>query len=246
MSAFDDPPIRAESAAVFDSTLCDHGPDAAFAQRAPVSLGVVAPIGIDGAEFLKRSATHASNRRNRVDERQQLRYVVGVCADQDCDDGNSVGVYEDVILGVWICAIRGVRASFSPAPTARTDDESTAAYERSNWPVARSLSSNNSCSRSHAPVFCQSSSRRRQVAPEPNPSRVGNWFQRMPVLSTNKMPLSATRSSTRGRPGSLFARGFTTGSKGSISFHSSSSNDRRFHPWTPVVPVPKVNKLPKK
>lgn len=113
--------------------------------------------------------------------------------------------------------------SFSPAPTTRTDGESTAARERSIWPVARNLSSSNSCSWSHTPAFCQSFNRRQQVASEPKPSRVGKWFPRMPVLNTNRMPLSAARSGTRRRPGSLFTRGFAAGSNGSISFHKSSS-----------------------
>lgn len=40
-------------------------------------------------------------------------------------------------------------------------------------PVARNLSSSNSCSWSHTLAFCQSFNRRQQVAPEPKPSRVG-------------------------------------------------------------------------
>ncbi|KWC26457.1 hypothetical protein WL50_07570, partial [Burkholderia ubonensis] len=234
---FDHPTILAETAAMFGPALRDHGFDTALAQRATVSGGIVAAIGVDDAGLLKRSATDTANWWNRINERQQLRDVVGVrasqdCDDgnvvgvrasQDCDDGNAVGVYEDVVLGTRSRAIRGVRASFSPAPTARTDDESTAAYDRSIWPAARNLSSSNSCSWSHTPAFCQSLNRRQQVAPEPKPSRVGKWFQRIPVLNTNRMPLSAARSDTRGRPGSLFARGFAGGSNGSISIHSSSS-----------------------
>lgn len=208
---------------MFGPALRDHGFDTALAQRATVSGGIVTAIGVDDAGLLKRSATDIANWWNRINERQQLRDVVGVCASQDGGDGDAVGVYDDVVLGTRSRAIRGVRASFSPAPTARTDDESTAAYDRSIWPAARNLSSSNSCSWSRTPAFCQSLSRRQQVAPEPKPSRVGKWLQRIPVLNTNRMPLSAARSDTRGRPGSLFARGFTGGSNGSISIHSSSS-----------------------
>ncbi len=173
-----------------------------------MSGGIVATIGVDDAGLLKRSATNAANGWNRINERQQLRDVVGVRASQDRNERNAVGVYEDVVLGTGSRAIGGVRASFSPAPTARTDDESTAAYDRSIWPAARNLSSSNSCSWSHTPAFCQSLNRRQHVAPEPKPRRVGKWFQRIPVLNTNRMPLRAARSDTRGRPGSLFARSF--------------------------------------
>lgn len=223
MRTFDHPAIGTEAATVFGTTLRDHRFDAAFAQCASVPRRIIAPVGIDDLGLLKWSTACTSNRWNRIDQGQQLRDVVIVRAGQDRDDGNAIGIYEDVVLGTRARAIRGVRASFSPAPTARTDDESTAAYERSSCPAARNLSSSNACKRSHTPAFCQSSNRRQQVAPEPKPSWVGKWFQRMPVLSTNRMPLSAARSGTRGRPGSLFARGFTGGSNGSISFHNSSS-----------------------
>ncbi len=203
--------------------LGDHGFDTSLAQRATMSGGVVAAIGVDDAVLPKRSATNAANGWNRINERQQLRDVVGVRASQDHNERNAVGVYEDVVLGTGSRAIRGVRASFSLAPTARTDDESTAAYDRSIWPAARNLSSSNSCSWSHTPAFCQSFNRRRQVAPEPKPRRVGKRFQRIPVLNTNRMPLRAARPDTRGRPGSLFARSFAGGSNGSISIHGSSS-----------------------
>ncbi len=208
---------------MFGPALRDHGPNAALAQRTSVARGIVAAIGVDDAGLLEWSTTDTANRRNCINERQQLRDIVGVRAGQDRDDGNAVGVYEDVALGTRARTTRGVRACFSPAPTARTDDESTAAYDRSIWPAARNLSSSSSCSWSHIPAFCQSFNRRQQVAPESKPSRVGKWFQRIPVLNTNRMRLSAARSETRGRPGSLFARGFAGGSNGSIRIHSSSS-----------------------
>ncbi len=187
MRTFDHPTILAQTTAMPGPALGDHGLDTAFAQRATMSGGIVATIGVDDAGLLKRSATNAANGWNRINERQQLRDVVGVRASQDRNERNAVGVYEDVVLGTGSRAIGGVRASFSPAPTARTDDESTAAYDRSIWPAARNLSSSNSCSWSHTPAFCQSLNRRQHVAPEPKPRRVGKWFQRIPVLNTNRM-----------------------------------------------------------
>lgn len=98
-----------------------------------MQFGIVAAIGVDDFGLLKWSATHAANGWNRVDERQQLGDVVSVRAGQDRADGDSVGVDEDVVLGAWSRAIRGVRTRLSPAPTARIDDESTAAREKSSW-----------------------------------------------------------------------------------------------------------------
>ncbi len=110
MRTFDYPTILAEPAAVFGPALRDHGPDAALTQRTSVSCGIVATIGVDDAGLLKWSATDTTNRRNCINQRQQLRDVVGVRAGQNRDDGNAVGVYEDVVLGTGSRTIRGVRA----------------------------------------------------------------------------------------------------------------------------------------
>jgi hypothetical protein len=165
--------------------------------------GVVATVGVDDLGLAKRSATSAANRRDSVDQRQRLRDIVTVRAGHDHADRNAVRVNEDRVFGPWSCAIVGVRPSFWPAPTARTDDESTAAYEKSSRPDSRSLSSSSPCSLSHTPTpaCCQSCYRRQQVAPEPKPNRVGRWLHRMPVFSTSRMPLSAARSETGSRPG---------------------------------------------
>jgi hypothetical protein len=153
----------------------------------------------------------------------KLGDIIAVRAGQDCADGNAIGIDKDMVLGTWSRAIRGVRASFSPAPTARTDDESTTAREKSSSPASRNLASKSSCKRVHTPAFCQSRRRRQQVEPEPNPNLVDRSRQRMPVLSTNRMPLSAARFETGSRPGYFLRRGFGAGSNGSISAHSSSS-----------------------
>lgn len=223
VSAFDHPSEFAETTAVLGTTSRDHGPDAAFAQPLTMRVGIVAPVGIDDLRLLKRSTAHTADRRDCIDQGQQLRDVVSVCAGQDRTDRSTMGVYEDVVLGTRSRAIRGVRASFSPAPTARTDVESTTACERSIWPTSRNLSSSSACRRSHTPALCQSCSRRQQVAPEPKHNRVGKWFQRVPVFITNRMPFNAARSATRGRPGWSLRRSLGRGSNGSISVYISSS-----------------------
>jgi len=126
---------------VFGAAPGDDGPDVALAKLAAMRIGIVATVGIDDLGLAKRSAACSSNRRDSVDQRQQLGDVVAVRASQDRADRNAVHVDEDVVSGHRSRAIRGVRPSFWPAPTARTDDESTAAYERSSWPDSWSLSS---------------------------------------------------------------------------------------------------------
>ncbi len=142
--------------------------------------------------------------------------------------------------------ISGVRASFWPAPTARTDDESTAEREKSIWSAARSLASNSSWRRSHTPALCQSRSRRQQVAPEPKPSWVGRWFHRMSVLSTNRMLFNVARFGTGNRPGFFVRRGFGGGSNGSMSIHNSLSTIGACIPHDSVAQMLEVNRSPVK
>jgi len=246
VSPLDHPAKFTETTAVLGPALCDHRLDATFAKFPAVWFGVVAAIGVNDFGLPKRPATYAANRRNRIDKRQQLGDIVAVRASQDRGDGDAVCVDEDVVLGTGSRAIRGVRASFSPAPTARTDDESTAAREKSSWPASRNFASSSSCSRSHTPAFCQSRRRRQQVGPEPNPNLIDRSHQRIPVLNTNRMPFSAARSETGRRPGYFLRRGFGGGSKGSINAHSSSSMIGVPIPLLPVVQMAKVNSLPKR
>lgn len=107
---FDHPAILTEPATVFGPALRDHGLDATLTQRTSVSFGIVATIGVDDAGLLKWSTTNTANRRNCINERQQLRDVVDVRAGQDRDDGNAVGVYENVVLGTGARTIPGIRA----------------------------------------------------------------------------------------------------------------------------------------
>ena len=94
------PTIRAESAAVFGPALGSHRLDTATAPGSPMSLGVVASMGVDHARPLNRVATQAANRWNCVDQRQQLHNIVDVRASQDRGERCAVGVGDDVILGL--------------------------------------------------------------------------------------------------------------------------------------------------
>jgi hypothetical protein len=236
VSTLDHPAEFAESAAVFRTAPGDHRFDTARTKPLTMRLGVVTAIRVDDSGLAKRSAAYAANWRDRVDERHQLGNVVAIRASQDGTDGDAIGVDEDVMLRTWSRAIGGVRASFSPAPTARTEDESTAAREKSGSPASRNFASSSSCKALHTPALCQSRKRLQQVGPEPNPSLLERSHQRIPVLNTNRMPFSAARLQTGSRPGYFLRRGFGGGSKGSINAHSSSSMIGAPIPLVPVVP----------
>ncbi len=91
-----------QAAALFRATLCDYRLDAAY----------------------------ATNRRDRVNQRQPLGNVAAIRTGQERADGNAVCVAKEVMFGTRPRAISGVRASFSPAPTARTNEESAATSQR--------------------------------------------------------------------------------------------------------------------
>ena len=160
VSLFNDPSEHAQPNAMFSAASRDHRFDAAFAQSSTMRIAIVAAIGVDDLWSLKWSTARATDRGNRVDERHQLGDVVAVRVAEDSADGNAIDVYKDVVLRTGSQAIRGGRASFSSAPTTRTDRESTATDERSICPASRNLSGSNSCSRSNTPTLRQSFSRR--------------------------------------------------------------------------------------
>ena len=112
-----------------------------------------------------------------------------------------------------LAAIRWIWARGRPPFFAGIDDESTQTRLKSSLLAPRRRRSNSSCNLSQTPASCQSRSRRQQVMPEPQPSSGGKSSHAMPVLSTNRIPLSAARSEMRGRP----PRGFGAGAGRSFS-----------------------------
>jgi hypothetical protein len=98
VSTLDCPAKFAEATAVLGPALCDHRLDAAFAKSPVMWFGVVAAIGVNDFGLLKRLATPAANRRDRIDERQQLGDVVAVRAGQDGTDGDAIRIDEDVMF----------------------------------------------------------------------------------------------------------------------------------------------------
>ena len=223
MCTLDNPTHFAKATAVRVATPGDASGDAALVKHASVFVVVVTAVSVDAARTAQRSSAPAADRHDGLNQRNELGDVVTIGASQDCRDWRSVGVGGEVVLGSGSRSIGGVRTSFSPAPTARIEDESTTTREKSILSTARNLARSTACKRSHTPACCQSRSLRQQLTPEPHLISAGKSRHRIPVFSTNKMPVSAARSGTGLRPGYLKRRGFAGGSSGSISAHSSSS-----------------------
>lgn len=198
--AFDDPAKDAQTAAVWCAALGEHGNDALCTQPVAMRLGVVAAIALEDTGATSRTAAAPADRRQRGDQRIQLRDVIDVRRRHLRDERDTPRIGDDVVLGARLAAIGWVRSSFFPPRNARTDELSTTVQRWSSRPRRRSSASKVSCNRCHTPVRCQRTKRRQQVLPEPQPIWRGNICQGIPDRRTNKMPVRIARSGMGVRP----------------------------------------------
>ena len=117
-------------------------------------------------------------------------------------------------------AVGRVRAAELAPFWAGTDALSSEHRPQSIAFAVPSRSSSTRWSLAHTPALCQSRKRRQQVMPQPQPISWGSIAQGMPLWSTNRMPASALRSSTGGRP--PFGLGRCGGNSGATTAHSLS------------------------
>jgi hypothetical protein len=217
------PAVDAQSAAVFGPTLRQDWDNMSLTQLAAVGLGVIGPVPLDTIRTAARPSTLACNRRDRIDQRQQLRDVVAI-GGRDLDrQGDALCIRDQMVLGARFASIRGIWAGLGPPKTARIESESTNVREKSIWSAPRSSRSKTLWTWLQTPASCQSRRRRQQVIPLPQPISLGRRSHWMPLLRTNKMPVSTARLARGFRPGYRNRR-FFTGSKGLINSHSRSSN----------------------
>ena len=225
--AFHDPARFAEAAAVLGVAARDLGRDAACGQGMAVRIGIVSPVGLNEGGFRARTSRLSGDRRHGLDQRQKLRDVVSVGLREDDAQRNALGIREEVVFRARTAAIGWVRSSFFPAPTARMEEESAIAREKSILSAPRSWESSARCSRSQTPASCQACSLRQQVMPLPQPISFGSISQGIPERRTKRMPVSAWRSEIGLRPGYRFRRRLGGGNRGSIIFHNRSSTKGR-------------------
>ena len=167
-----------------------------------------------------RSTARAFYGRDRV---HQWNGQVGVVDIRRCMlDGQwrTSSISNQMAFRTVFPTVGGIGAGLCPPKSARVEQLSIAAVDQS-MPSAFPSSFRNRCQIfSHTPAMCQSRNRRQQVIPEPQPISCGRSSHWMPVRKTNRIPVSAARSGTRGRPPLGFGR--SGGRSGSIRFHSSS------------------------
>jgi hypothetical protein len=152
------------------------------------------------------SAAWPDDRRDGVDEREQLRRVVGVGRGEADGEWDAIAVDDEVVLGAGLASINWVRAGLLAPLLARTLRLSRLARDQSIAAASPNQLSSVSCNCAHTPASCQSRRRRQQVQPLPQLNSLGNSRQGHPVRSTKTMPPRAARSATRGRPPWGFGR----------------------------------------
>jgi hypothetical protein len=243
--AFHDPPRAPEPTAMGRAALGELGVNPAAMQRVAMRLRIVAPVALNQPRLAHGPTPTAAEWRNRVDQWQELGDVVAVRGGQQGRQRDAVRLGENVVLRPRLTAIGWVRSSFFPPRSARTEPLSTRARVRSNWPRRRNSARSTACSRRQTPARCHRTSRRQQVLPEPQPISFGSICHGSPLRKTNRMPVKAARSGTRGRPMVFHRRRGGFGRSGAIRFHRASSIKRwdmcdrlrRGHTTVPIRPL---------
>ena len=221
--ALNDPARAAQPAPVRRPALGELAVDPASMQRIAMRLRIVAAVTLDQAGFAPRATGASAQRRNGVDQRQQLGNVVPVGAGEQRRQRDPARLGENMVLRPRLTAIGWVRSSFFPPRSARIEALSTRARPKSNWPRWRNSPSSTACSRRQTPARCQRTNRRQQVLPDPHPISFGSICQGIPLRNTNTIPVNAARSGTRGRPMAFRRRRGGFGNSGSIRLHKASS-----------------------
>jgi hypothetical protein len=104
-AALDDPAVAAQPGAVRDAAAGDPRSDAAGAQLAAVDVVVVAAVGEQLPWAPAGPAASASDRRHRVDQRDELGDVVPVAAGEADGQRDAAGVADQVVLGARAPAV---------------------------------------------------------------------------------------------------------------------------------------------
>jgi hypothetical protein len=101
--------------------------DAHGAQQTAVLVVVVAAVGVDSLWPAQGAATSAADRRDRLDERQELSDVVAVAAGESDSQRQPVRVADQVMLGAGPGTVDRARAGQVPPFRALICEPSTQA-----------------------------------------------------------------------------------------------------------------------
>ena len=224
--AFDDPARAAEATAVRRAAFGELSVNASAVEDIAVRLGIIPTVALHEGGLAPWTPRPAAQRRDAVHQRQQLGDVVPVGAGEEGRQRDPVGFGKNVVLRSRLTAIGWVRSSFFPPRSARIEALSTRARAKSNWPRWCKSASNTAWSRRQTPARCHRTSRRQHVLPDPHPISFGSICHGIPLRNTNRIPVNAARSGTRGRPMAFQRRRGGFGNSGSIRVQRASSIKR--------------------
>ncbi len=218
--ALHDPAMPSQALAALDAAPSNAIPDPSFAQTLMAARQIIGLVGVKLCGALAGSAAALAHRRHGIDQLVEGAAVVNVCRGDPQGERDAPGIGDNVAPGPGSAAIGRIGASLLAPLFAGTDALSTQARLQSIACAPPKRSSRTRCNRFQTPPACQSRSRRQHVIPDPQPISRGSISQGMPLFSTNRMPVSAARCGTGGRP--PFGLGRSGGSSGSITVHKSS------------------------
>jgi hypothetical protein len=186
-----DPPVDTEAGAVRAAPAADDRLDAFDPNLAAVAVVVVAPVGVQRGGAAARTTRPAADRRDLVEQRQQLGDVVAVSTGQADRQRDPVGVGEDMVFGARPRVVDRARTGFGPPLSARTWELSITALDQSSRSAPCSSASSSSCSRCHT----RPDASRAAAASRSSPSRTPT-----PAAGTPTGSRYATRTRSRTAP----------------------------------------------
>ena len=225
MGPFHHPTVLPKTVLGFDASSRDPRLDATISART-AAPGIIVPfVGVQLGRTESRTTPRASNGRDAIQQVFQNFGIVNIGGRQQQSQRNALSIDEKMMFRARFAFVRRVGTGLVAPFFAATVAESTAARLQSICPARPNLSKSRWCNRSQRPALCHSFSRRQQVMPLPQPISLGSISQGMPLRRTNRMPVNAARSDTRGRP--PFGFGFSGGNRGAICSQSLSSRSGR-------------------
>ena len=177
----------------------------------------------------------ANDRRDGIDEREQLRCVVRVGFGKPNVQWDAAAVDDEVVLRSRLTAVHRIAPGLLAPLLARTLTLSRLARFQSMAAASPNQLRRVSCSWCQTPASCQSRSRRQHVVPLPQPSSRGSSRQGQPVRKTKTMPPSAARCRTLGRPPFSWASPSATGVRWLPRGRRGQGMTRS---WLAIMPLP--------
>ncbi len=190
MGSLDDPPRAPQFFRAFDPPPCDARLNPPLPQGLSLLRCILGLIGLEFLGPLAGPASGAPDRFHRIDRGFHHLAVM----DMGCREGDgqrdAVLVDHPMALRARFSAIRRIRPGRFAPPGAGPVAESNEARDPSIRSASPSRSRNTLWRRFQTPASCHDRSLRQQVMPLPQPISWGHSSQGMPVISTNKIPVS--------------------------------------------------------